>query len=115
VRVENERAGLEHRAYFKTEPDIPVIPTSVHWRLRCATNDVVLKDWTTAEPVIVNVDGVMTGVYAQIDVPGTLTGIINRKNLREIKELQVVAGKDTEREFSEEPLRWYVRRMDGRG
>lgn len=114
MRVENERSGLEFKAYFETEPDAPAIPTSVHWKLRCETNDQTLQDWTVASPVTVTENGVITRVYAVIDVPGSLNAIIDRCNRREIKELQVVAGKDTDREFSE-TLRWYARRMDGRG
>ena len=114
MRVENERSGLEFKAYFETVPDVPAIPTSVHWRLRCATSDQTLLDWTVAAPVTVTENGVITGVYAVIDVPGSLNAIIDRTNRREIKELQVVAGKDTDREYSE-VLAWYVRRMDGRG
>lgn len=107
MRLYNEYSGVEFVAWFTATPGVPTVPTTVHWRLRCTTNDQVLQDWTTVAPSIQSDNTGITGVKAAVDVPGSLNGIINRANRREIKQLQVVADKDTDREYS--VIReWYV-------
>lgn len=97
-----EHAGAEFEARFESVPGVPAVPFSAHWRLRCVTNDRTLVDWTEATPeVLTGAAGEMVGVRVLIDVPGALNALIGSGNRREVKELQIMAAKDTEREYTE--------------
>ncbi len=113
MRIYNERSGVEYDAYFEAQPGTPTVPGTVHWRLLCATNEQTLVDCTPVPYVIESDESGITGVRARIDVPGSKNVIVNPANRREIKELQVVCDKDTDREFSE-VMQYYVARMIGR-
>ena len=113
MRVYNQNSGVEFDAWFEANPGTPTIPPGVHWRLRCVTNDQTLVDWTSASYEIQSDESGITGVVSRIDVPGSKNTIIDSANKREIKELQVVSGKDTDREFSE-TVQYYVSAMGGR-
>lgn len=113
MRVFNQNSGIEYDAWFESQPGTPTVPSSVHWRLRCATNDQTLVDWTSVAYVIESDETGVTGVRARIDVPGSQNGIVNSRNRREMKELQVVADKDTDREFSV-VHQYYITAMGGR-
>jgi len=100
VRVYNEHTGVEFTAWFTSNPGVPTLPLSVHYRLRCLTNDLVLQDWTELAPEIIADETGITGVKVVIDVDGALNVLQDSNNRRETKQLQVVAAKDTPREFS---------------
>ena len=101
MKVYNEHSGVEFAAFFEANPGVPTVPPTVHWRLRCLTNDVVLQDWTeVAYEIQSDESGAVMGVRATIDIDGALNVLQNDNNRRETKQLQVVAGKDTAREFS---------------
>lgn len=102
MRLCNEQSGLEFEARFGSADGAPSIPLTAHWRLRCVTNDVTLKDWTEATPeTLVGDSGAIVGVRVVIDVDGALNALVDRTRRRETREVQVVAAKDTPREYSE--------------
>lgn len=114
MRIVNERSGLEYQAAFEAAGNVPTVPTTVHWRLRCVTNDETLQDWTLiGSTPTVDDGGALALVASTVNVPGAMNALIDRNNRREVRELQVVADKDTEREFST-VMQYYVVRMDGR-
>lgn len=103
MRVYKDGDGVECKAWFESVPNEPAVPLSAHWRLRCLTSGTVLQDWTELTPVEVYENGVRTGVYAIIEIDGTLNAIRDATLRRETKQLQVVAAKGTPRQRSE----WY--------
>lgn len=113
MRVYNERSGVEFQAWFESTPGVPTVPTTVHWRLHCVTSDKALQDDTEVTPEIVSDGTGITGVKVTIDVPGSLNAIQNDRNSRELKQLLIIADKDTDREFSE-TREYYVRNVKGR-
>lgn len=101
MKVYNEHSGVEFSAFFESIPGVPTVPPSVHWRLRCLTTDTLLQDWTEIAYEIQSDDaGAVIGVKAAIDIDGSLNVMQDTNNRRETKQLQVVAGKDTAREYS---------------
>ena len=113
MRFVNEKSGREFQAWFESNPGEPTVPSTVHWCLRNNTHDATVQEWVELEPVVVSANGAITGVKATVDVPGSLHVLTDRNNRREEFELQVVAAKDTAREYSE-VLPYYVVRMSGR-
>ena len=113
MRVYVEKSGVEFQAWFESNPGTPTVPVSAHWKLYDVTNEKDLQDWTELTPVILQDNGVTSGVRVTIDVPGSLNAIQNSKNSRELKRVIVVAGKDTDREFAE-TRDYYIRKV-GRG
>jgi hypothetical protein len=106
----NERAGVELQTDFADSFNQPTVPVSVHWRLDCETTGNVLRDWTEITPTVETDESGLSKVYATIDIPGSLNAIQSNRNYREKKTLWVVAGKDTEREYSETYEYWIMNR-----
>lgn len=100
MRVYNAGDGAEFRAWFEATPNVPTVPQSAHWRLRDLTSRTVLQDWTEVTPVEVYANGARTGVYALIEIDGTLNVMQDDCRRRETKQLQVVAAKGTARQYS---------------
>jgi hypothetical protein len=101
VRVYKQDDGIEFRAWFEARPGEPTFPPSVHWRLRCLTNNLVLKEWAELVPEAVTEAGALVGVRVLIEVDGEYNAIQNAENRRETKQLQVTAAKGTARQKSE--------------
>lgn len=101
MRVYNQDDGIEFAAWFEATPGVPTVPPSVHYRLRCKTNNLVLQDWTEVTTETVTEAGVILGVRSIIEIDGALNAIQDTANRRETKELQVTAGKSTPRAKSE--------------
>lgn len=113
MREIHEKSGVEFEARFEATTGVPTVPQTAHWRLRCLANDRTLQDWTEVTPEILTGDaGEIVGVRVSIDISGALNAILDRANRREVKELQVVAAKDLDREYSE-TLRYAVRAISG--
>ena len=100
-----ERSGVELTAELTDVNGAPALPNTVHWRFTCQTNDTTLQDWTAVTPTL------GTSVTADIVVPGTLTGIQDRSNERELKSVLIVANKDADDEYSEE-FEFYIKRTN---
>lgn len=101
MRLFNERSGVEFDAWFQSYPGEPTIPPSVHYRLLCVTTGKTLIDWTEVPYEILSSEEGIDGVKAHIDIAGSDNILQSRASKREVKELQVVSGKDTDREYSE--------------
>ena len=99
--VYNQGDGIEFAAWFEATPGVPTVPPSVHWRLRCVTNDKVLQDWLPATPEVISENGVITGVRAVIEIDGQLNEMQDVNNRRETKQLQVSASKGLARAKAE--------------
>lgn len=113
MREFREKSGAEFEARFEDSAGLPSLPPTAHWRLRCVTNDRTLQEWTEVTPEIVTGDaGETTAIRVGIDIPGALNMLIERANRREVRELQVVAAKDTDREYSG-TLQYGVTAMSG--
>jgi hypothetical protein len=113
MRVYNERSGVEFQAWFEATPGVPTVPSSVHWLLHCVTNDMALQEATAVSPEIISDETGITGVKVTIDIPGSLNAIQNDANMREVKQLLVISGMGTDREYSE-VHEYYVRNVKGR-
>lgn len=115
MRLIKESSGREFEAWFETVAGAPTVPPSAHWRLVDTTNGLneALTDWTAVAPEIrTDQTGAMIGVRVVVNVPGSLNRIRNRANLREGRELQIVAAKDQDQEYAE-TLPYYVTAMAG--
>jgi len=112
----NERAGLEYDARFFDSAKRPALPATAHWRLDCETTGRVLQDWTElAVQSSTGATGLVTSVFALIEIDGSLNAIQSNKNARELKTLLIVANKDLPREYSvNPPYQYYVRNNRGR-
>ena len=100
MRLYNERSGVEFDAWFENNAGTPALPTTVHYRLMCVTNDQAMVDWTlVAADTLYGDNGAIQGIRAHIQVPGSANRLISER--REVKELQVVADKDLDSEYSE--------------
>lgn len=107
MRLYNEFSGVEFDAWFESNPGEPTIPPTVHYRLRCETNDQTVIDWTSVPYEIISADDGISGVRAHIEIPGSANQILNAANRREVRDLQVVAAKDQDREYSDS-IQYYV-------
>lgn len=113
MRLINEKSGFEVEARFEDVGGAPTVPLTAHWRLRCVTNDRTIVDWTAlATETLTGSVGEVLGVRAVIDVAGANNALVDRANRREVRELQIVAAKDTDREYSE-TMQYGVRALSG--
>ena len=102
MKTVSERNGLEFTAKFFDHENQPAVPATVHWRLDCQTTGANLVDWTEETPVATYDDfGDAVDVSVEVEIPASANAIQQDSNRREIKELTVTAGKDTDREYSE--------------
>jgi hypothetical protein len=113
MRVYNEKSGIEFEAWFETEPGVPTVPSSVHWKLLDVNTDTTLQDWTAVVAVIESDETGITGVRSTIDVSGQLNVMTDTSKTRELKRVLIVADKDSAREYSQE-RDYYVKKV-GRG
>jgi len=109
----NEHVGLEAQARFRSSTQEPSLPSTVHWRLNCATTGALLQDWTALTPIQQSDGFNLTDVYVDITIPGSLNVIQSESNSRELKTILVVSNKDLDSEMSEE-FSYYVRNIIGR-
>lgn len=110
MRVINEHSGMEVEASFYSNPGVPAIPSTVHWKALCVTTGTVLQDWTEATPVIVTDGSLLSHVSVTVDVPGILNVIQDSTNPRELKRVLICADKDTHSEFTKE-RDYYVKKV----
>ena len=101
MNVYDEGDGVELRVrLFDASKVRPAVPATVHWRLDCDTTGRQLQDWT--DLIVETVTGIsgLAQVYVDVDVDGQLNDIQQNGNSSEQKTVQVVADKDTPRQFS---------------
>lgn len=106
AEVYDERQGAEITAYFEGQ-GIPVLPTSVHHRLYCLTTNQEVIGFTEDTVNVAVDDSGITRYYTSILIPGSANTIRKSSNARELKELMVIADKDTDREYSQR-FQYYV-------
>lgn len=92
----------------------PVLPSTLEWRVDCATTGEAIKDWTQAyiQP-IVNELGELVEYRSDIPIPASVNAIQNSANRKELKRALVVADRGLETEWSEEH-EYYVLNLQGR-
>lgn len=108
MQVYAQKSGIEVDAWFESVPGVPTVPTTVHWRVRNVTIDEIVIDWTEGTYTIESNETGITGVRTRIDIPGSANVLSQQGGRRETFELQVVADKDTDREYSVEPPYQYA-------
>ena len=101
MRIFNERSGFEIRASFKAESGLPALPSSVHWRLWCEDADEAVTDWAQASVDTLQDEDGVTGYKSSIEVPGSALVLRDQSKRRETWEVQIAAGRDTDRETTE--------------
>lgn len=79
----NEGTNLLVTARF-ADNGVPVVPTTVHYKLRNKTEDVTIIDWTSVTPA----------AEVQINIPAQSVKLEDSEREREVQELTVVADKD---------------------
>lgn len=75
----------------------PVVPTTIHYKLRNDTEDVTVIDWTSVTPA----------AEIQISIPAQSVKIEDSERQREVQELTVVADKDLSTQVPDY-VRWNV-------
>ena len=110
-----EKAGVELEALFFDNQNNPAVPSTVHWRLDCATTKKELVDDWIQVPVVIDSDeaGNVLSVTATITIPGHLNSIQWDRNRRETKTLLVVSNKDLDSEYSQD-YSYVVNNLQGR-
>ena len=115
MKTDPERTGLEATVRFYDHEDVAAVPATVHWRLDCVTTGEVLQDWTEETPEATYDElGNVIDCWVTVEIDGALNAIQERRNTKEVKAFQVVAAKDTPREYSY-VHEYAVKRLPGRG
>ena len=90
----NERTRLVLLVSFENENRVLTSPSTARWRAYCETTGNNLTDWAAlAVPA--------TG-QAEIEVPASITAIINDANYRETKVIAVESDFGTDNQSSDE-------------
>lgn len=76
----------------------PVVPTTIHYKLRNDTEDVTVIDWTAVG---------VPAAEIEIDIPAQSVKIEDSERQREVQELTVVADKDLPTQVPDY-VRWNV-------
>ena len=108
--VFDENDGQEFTSEFLDSGGNPTAPASVDWSLHCLSTKKVLQDWT-ALPVQSRVDtSGRTVYYVAGTIGGPLLAIQQDRNSRELKQLQVVANRGQDGQYSN-TTQFYIRNI----
>jgi hypothetical protein len=78
---------------------VQAVPTSIHYRIDCATNAQTVRDWTEVSPA----------TTVAIPVSASDNAIIEDGNRKEAKELRVVVDRGLPTQFVHPlPYKWTV-------
>lgn len=101
MKILSERSYARFTARFYDD-GVPLMPTTVHWRLDCETTGNAVQDWVAVTPAEeVDELGVVVAVKAVVEVGAALNVMQSDRNRRERKHLLIVANKDQANEFSQ--------------
>jgi len=104
--VVNESSAMSLEARFTTRTQVPVIPTSVRYRIRDVSNDRIVTDWTeipAASTVIINVTAGENDVYDDDS---------RRRNHFEERVISVQANYETDSQYADE-YRYLIKNLRG--
>jgi hypothetical protein len=88
-------------------------PTTLEWRLVCASTDTTLQDWATITPTLsYDANGAVIAVTAALTVPGPLNALQTGAD-QEQKAVIVVADRGLSTEWSAEG-QYFVVRLEAR-
>ena len=113
--IVNERNAKVLRVdLFDEATGQPVLPTTLEWRLSCATTNQTLSDFAAATvETVYDTLGQVIGYRANIPIPAALNAIQNANNRQEVKVALVVADRGLDSEWSKDET-YYVRKLKGR-
>jgi hypothetical protein len=120
IPVYIERASREFRAeFFDYTRNIPQVPITAHYKLRCETTHKTLIDWTQVTPIVVtqpSPDGepLLLSVTAIVEIPSAMMGIQDEANRRELKTFAVVANLNLDNEHQDDPFQFYIKNLPSR-
>lgn len=97
-----------------SETGDPVQVATAEWRIDCLTNDQMLQDFTlSAIETVQDELGAVTAYKTTIAIPAPLNRIVDDRNKRELRQVQVVADRGLDTEFSTN-VEFYVVNRKGR-
>jgi hypothetical protein len=113
--IVNERNAKTVRVKLYDEATgLPVLPTTLEWRMKCVSSNRVLSDYApaTVETVYDQI-GQLSEYRSNIPIPASLNAMQNPCARQEERVIDIVADRGLETEWSTE-VTYYVRKRRGR-